>query len=1323
MCPRQNLANIWRQNAFNELLAGHTHFRMQSDSASSYILDMLGEAFVSNREGSVSRAKLDGKVLAIYFCQSPASNGELQRALREVYEGKGEELEVIFVSSAASQEEFAAAFREMPWVAVPFSHAQRRKRLKELFEVADGATQVVLVSHEGHTITRDGVMLLEIAHSCATALRTKAKHEKLFDEEREQVDKERKKLQEQHETLRPLEARARKLAMRLSRLSKRELAEVSDFVAEPKLSESAQKALQGASANVEQARATLRALPQELLEHARTIEEPSDWLRSAVEAVCVLLDTKPDFAAAQSRLMRSASGLTRRLLSFDTDAVPKAAANRLRRYMESTPPSREDEELACALRSWVEAVLEYDQANDVAKMSMEQHSCPPALQTACECVCDLFGLHHVDDDLRGVLQMALTFPQQPAVEGVDETAEEAEQEQQLEGLQQKVFRLKQFLLMLHKDMEASSHAAGPKRDDMRSKMGYLNDRYTFNTALAGNIADELFKAALTALMLMLQPEALEKESDVFKAAAGWISPMRRDAWDRFYSAVRGLETEINEGRTKQEDWSKVKSLADHIAQNSKGHRFRAGSQLSLYLCEWIVAASSYHELSSEMAAKKKQYEALRKELQSAQAELDEVIDRDDQPDGISPTLIKTVMKAARGAGAPVRRDMVVWALKRTNGHEASATEMIVSQPNAHRALEALRDPIKLASFVDEIGTLQGAQVRKIRVSLRVEGVKEIVEALGEEEEDEDEDEDEDEEEDEEEEEEDEEEEEEEEGQELAAGAGDAGKGGAVRVRTSRRAGGKRGAETTRGAAFSAVEENDGSDEKDCRQERKVLNSGVGEKDSEINPESGALAEASGEGGEERNIDLEQSGEEEGEEECGEDEVSIHESAEEDQDDGEEEEEEYGDEDQSEEEDDEYDDDDDVEYDDDDDEYDDDDDEYDDDDDDEYDDDDDEYEEGSDDGPESGDEGVSDGLLFMKDDGRDHKSKQRKANGGNATAAPAVVTPSDLSRAETGLLRFVITVCEHYDRKKQTEPQEQKVIMMERRIAQKVRELDKQLQDKRQETFERARRFEISINLFPTDQPWCNFPWEREFRPRSECEDRLRQAIGLRELDRLNLLLEAATASGLSKRNSRIYFEALELRDLLSVQLVNSLNGGMARNDDMVQLEDERAVVTEAGAKEECAREALAPEAAAPEEAGLEGAPAATSTATSTATASDAADMKVNVGKSGDETGGEEMVRLSRSLVVFLEPVNTAVLASVPQHRPFAQVLNEHCQQWADFIRSAEDSARQVKILGVVSDSMAVTDIETEQCREQEQEKEQEQEAEQGQLARPPSARG
>ena len=89
-------------------------------------------------------------------------------------------------------------------------------------------------------------------------------------------------------------------------------------------------------------------------------------LRAAVEAVCALLNTRPDFASAQSRLMRSTEALTRRLLTFDTDAIPKAAPNRLRRFLELPQPSAEEEPVASALRVWIEAVLAYDAASDEA---------------------------------------------------------------------------------------------------------------------------------------------------------------------------------------------------------------------------------------------------------------------------------------------------------------------------------------------------------------------------------------------------------------------------------------------------------------------------------------------------------------------------------------------------------------------------------------------------------------------------------------------------------------------------------------------------------------------------------------------------------------------------------------------------------------------------------------------------------------------------------------------------------------------------------------------------------------------------------------------
>ena len=40
---------------------------VRADAASGFVLDMLGEAFVSNRDGATSKAALDGKVLGIYF--------------------------------------------------------------------------------------------------------------------------------------------------------------------------------------------------------------------------------------------------------------------------------------------------------------------------------------------------------------------------------------------------------------------------------------------------------------------------------------------------------------------------------------------------------------------------------------------------------------------------------------------------------------------------------------------------------------------------------------------------------------------------------------------------------------------------------------------------------------------------------------------------------------------------------------------------------------------------------------------------------------------------------------------------------------------------------------------------------------------------------------------------------------------------------------------------------------------------------------------------------------------------------------------------------
>lgn len=170
---RQNLANLWRQNAFGQLVAGHRRFKVAPGSTAGYVLSMLGEAFVSNKEGCVSRAKIDGKIIAVYFRGTGSSTiSQIDSALREIHGnyqgGEGQAFEVVQVARAGinSPHEFASSFREMPWLAVPFAHVQRRAALRKLFDVADDGSMVVLLNQEGQCITREGVQLLTLAHRC-----------------------------------------------------------------------------------------------------------------------------------------------------------------------------------------------------------------------------------------------------------------------------------------------------------------------------------------------------------------------------------------------------------------------------------------------------------------------------------------------------------------------------------------------------------------------------------------------------------------------------------------------------------------------------------------------------------------------------------------------------------------------------------------------------------------------------------------------------------------------------------------------------------------------------------------------------------------------------------------------------------------------------------------------------------------------------------------------------------------------------------------------------------------------------------------------------
>ena len=299
----------------------------------------------------------------------------------------------------------------------------------------------------------------------------------------------------------------------------------------------------------------------------------------------------------------------------------------------------------------------------------------------------------------------------------------------------------------------------------------------------------------------------------------------------------------------------------------------------------------------------------------------------------------------------------------------------------------------------------------------------------------------------------------------------------------------------------------------------------------------------------------------------------------------------------------------------------------------------------------------------EDDDDDDDDDGEESESGSAPAGAEAV---ELSGAEKALLSWVSAVCGLYERRKQLEPSEHKVAELQRKLTARTRDIERDVAKRRQRVDERAAKANLPADLFPLDKPWGLFPWEEHFRARSECEDALRQAIGLRELPRLTSLLASGEEAGLTRMNSSVFFDAVELCELLQAE-----GAASARSQD--------------AGLHEADPPSPAPHLAAAEEPGL-----------------------LMPRREKTEAVRE---RLNGALDVFIEPVETQVSAGVPKLRPFKQVLAEKAAQFEPFMRSPHAAARRAAILGSVSDAAGVTDIETEQCREQEQEKEQEQEQE------------
>lgn len=68
--------------------------------------------------------------------------------------------EVVFISSDKTEEEYDAYFSKMPWLALPYADSEKRKQLKELFQVK-ATPHLVIIGCNGNILSHQGVMIVK----------------------------------------------------------------------------------------------------------------------------------------------------------------------------------------------------------------------------------------------------------------------------------------------------------------------------------------------------------------------------------------------------------------------------------------------------------------------------------------------------------------------------------------------------------------------------------------------------------------------------------------------------------------------------------------------------------------------------------------------------------------------------------------------------------------------------------------------------------------------------------------------------------------------------------------------------------------------------------------------------------------------------------------------------------------------------------------------------------------------------------------------------------------------------------------------------------
>lgn len=131
--------------------------------------DLMGECLIKNDGSTMSTTELStekGAIIALYFCAHwcpPCRTfNNLLKATYNDLTRRGQNFEVVFVSSDESYEKFKCFHADMPWLAIPYDNEAKKDSCSERFKVEGLPTLALVEASTGKTISSDARAAVEL---------------------------------------------------------------------------------------------------------------------------------------------------------------------------------------------------------------------------------------------------------------------------------------------------------------------------------------------------------------------------------------------------------------------------------------------------------------------------------------------------------------------------------------------------------------------------------------------------------------------------------------------------------------------------------------------------------------------------------------------------------------------------------------------------------------------------------------------------------------------------------------------------------------------------------------------------------------------------------------------------------------------------------------------------------------------------------------------------------------------------------------------------------------------------------------------------------